>query len=260
MLMVQLKILATSIDAETCQIYIACTIPSLIAHGNSLSFAPICEFNRTPNQQLVVAKQTNANEFMAVNDVFRFEGNEAVVALAINDNPRSGYIKVTFSSESNRDVVEEGSRRHQHIVEMMSLTAKAVSAVISSEQSKLKMQSEVVAYLDHLEMQRVVVRGRARNAMQAMLTLVSLLRPRLPRQDELSSELLDNIAVQAESVFAAVAVLTDQPSPVDEDLEISLEESRKPVVDADIWRGLKEETLLDLPDDNIGTSNTAAAS
>eukprot|EP00597_Dinobryon_sp_UTEXLB2267_P012186 CAMPEP_0170117940 /NCGR_PEP_ID=MMETSP0020_2-20130122/13343_1 /TAXON_ID=98059 /ORGANISM="Dinobryon sp., Strain UTEXLB2267" /LENGTH=122 /DNA_ID=CAMNT_0010346703 /DNA_START=630 /DNA_END=998 /DNA_ORIENTATION=- len=122
------------------------------------------------------------------------------------------------------------------------------------------MQSEVVAYLDHLEMQRVVVRGRARNAMQAMLTLVSLLRPRLPRQDELSSELLDNIAVQAESVFAAVAVLTDQPSPVDEDLEISLEESRKPVVDADIWRGLKEETLLDLPDDNIGTSNTAAAS
>ena len=88
---------------------------------------------------------------MSVSDVFRFEGNEAVVTLAINGHERSGYIKSIFSSESSREFVKEGSAKYQYIAEMMTLSAQAVSAVISSERSKLKMQSEVVAYLDQLE-------------------------------------------------------------------------------------------------------------
>ena len=88
---------------------------------------------------------------MAVNDVFRFEGNEAVATLAINGYERSGYIKATFSSESSREFVDECSGKYQHIAEMMMLSSQAVSAIISSDRSKLKMQSEVVAYLDHLE-------------------------------------------------------------------------------------------------------------
>jgi len=67
-------------------------------------------------------------------------------------------------------------------------------------------------------------------------------------------------SVQAESVFATVAVLTEQQSSVDDDeVEISLEESQKPILDADIWKGLKEETLLDLHSDNCSSNSAAAA-
>lgn len=68
--------------------------------------------------------------------------------MEINGHKRSGYIKALFSS---RQITEEGSEKHQHIAELMTLSAHAVSAIISSERSKLKIQSEMVAYLDHLE-------------------------------------------------------------------------------------------------------------
>lgn len=71
--------------------------------------------------------------------------------------------------------------------------------------------------------------------------------------------------MQAESVFAAVSVLgitsDEYPTVDNEDKGGGSEIFRGPFVDADIWRGMKEETLLDLQNQSSKSdkSNNATA-